>query len=62
MYGALVKIYLIAAAIQFGFSLTELESCASRQCVQKLSRASNEVIKINWRPISVFPAEAKRFR
>lgn len=62
MYSALIKIYLIAAAIQFGFSLTELEGCASRQCIQKLSRASDEVIKIHWKPISVFPAEARRFR
>jgi hypothetical protein len=62
MYSALIKVYLIAAAIQFGFSLKDLEGCASRQCVQKLSRTSNEVIKINWKPISVFPAEATRFR
>ncbi len=62
MYSALIKVYLIAAAIQFGFSLTELDGCASRQCVQKLSRASNEVIKINWKPISVFPVEARRFQ
>ena len=62
MCSAPIKIYLIAAAIQFGFSLTELEGCASKQCVQKLSRASNEVVKINWKPISVFPEEAKRFR
>jgi hypothetical protein len=62
MYSALIKVYLIAAAIQFGFSLKDFEGCASRQCVQKLSRASNEVIKIDWKPISVFSKEARRFR
>ena len=62
MYSALIKIYLIAAAIQFGFSLKELGNWTSRECFQKLSRTSNEVIKINWKPISVFPEEGKKFR
>lgn len=62
MYSALIKVYLIAAAIQFGLSLKDLEGCASRQCIQKLSRASNEVIKIKWKTISVFPDESRKFR
>ena len=62
MYNLLVKLYLIAAAIQLGMSLTELENCSNRQCVQKLSQASNQVLKINWRPISIFPDEQKKFR
>ncbi len=62
MYGYLVKLYLIAAAIQLGFSLMELEKCSGRKCVQKLDQASRKVLKIDWKPISVFPEEAKRFR
>lgn len=62
MHGALVKLYLIAAAIQFGFSITDLGDCSSRKCIQKLSQATNQVLKINWKPISVFPVDAKKFR
>lgn len=62
MFEALVKLYLIAAAIQLGMSLTELENCSNRQCVQKLSQASSKVLKIDWKSITVFPGEAKRFR
>lgn len=62
MYQTLIKLYLIAAAIQLGISLTDLEGCSGRQCIQKLSQASYKVLKIDWKPISVFPNEAKRFR
>ena len=62
MFSALIKIYLIAAAIQFGFSITERGSCVSRQFVQNLSRASNDVIKIKWKSISVFPGVGRQFK
>lgn len=62
MYQMLIKLYIIAAAIQLGLSLMDLESCTSRQCVQKLNQASQKVLKIDWKPISVFPNEAGRFR
>ena len=62
MYDALIKLYLIAAALQFGVSLNSLSDCSGRQCLKKLDRAAHEVLTINWKPISVFPDEAKRFK
>jgi len=53
---------LIAALLQFGISLSESEFCWSRQCVQQIEKHSRDVLKIDWKPIVVFPEEAKRFR
>lgn len=62
MYDIIVKLMVLAALLELGLSVTDLESCRSRDCLQKLERRSREVLKIEWRPISVFPEEARRFR
>jgi len=62
MYQLLIKLMLISALAQFGISLFEAESCHSVQCAGRIERASREVLKIEWKPISVFLKEAKRFR
>lgn len=62
MYNLLLRLMLIVTLLQLGISLTDIEECRGRECAQKLEKAKNEVLKINWKPISVFPEEAKRFR
>ena len=62
MYQLLIKLMLVSALAHFGISLLEAETCHSTQCVSRLERASHDVLKIDWKPISVFPEEAKRFR
>lgn len=62
MHGLLVKLMLITALLQLGMSLSSFESCHSRLCLQQIEKHSREVLNINWKPISVFPEEAKRFR
>ena len=61
MYNLLLKLMMAATLLQLGFSVTDIKDCSGRECVQKLDKAKNEVLKIKWRPISVFPEEAKRF-
>ncbi len=61
MYNLLLKLMLAVTLLQLGFAVTDIEDCSSRKCTQKLEKAKNEVLKIKWRPISVFPQEAKRF-
>ena len=61
MYNLLLKLMLAVTLLQLGFTLTDIENCSSRQCSQRLEKAKNEVLKINWKPISVFPDEARRF-
>ena len=53
MYKLLVKLMLLAALTELGASLTELRN---------IRAASNKVLEIHWRPISLFPEEAKRFQ
>lgn len=62
MYNLLLRLMLIAALLQFGISLSEIEFCWSRQCAQRIEKHSRDIMKIDWKPIVVFPEEAKRFR
>lgn len=62
MYNLLIKLMVLSALIQLGISADKFFSCRSRQCSSRIEQASRDVLKINWKPISVFPEEAKRFR
>jgi len=62
MYDILVKLMLIAGLAQFGISLTNFENCHSRGCTQQLEKHSRDVLNMDWKPISVFPEEGRRFR
>lgn len=62
MYNLLFKLYLITALMQLGISLTDLGSLSSLSNLKKIDQASKEVLHIKWKPISVFPNEAKRFQ
>ncbi len=62
MYDLLVKLMILAALAQFGMSLLDIEQCHSKQCLRTLEQRSRDVLNIEWKPISVFPEEAKRFR
>jgi hypothetical protein len=62
MENLLVKLMFIAALAQFGITFSQIEHCHSRQCIQTLEKRSRDVLSINWKPMSVFPDEAKRFR
>lgn len=58
----LVRLMFLTALLQLGYAISDFENCHSRQCVQKIEKASRDVLKIDWKPISIFPEEAKRFR
>lgn len=58
----LIKLMVLAAALQLGLNLSDVTECYSRQCANRLERLSREVLQIDWKPISVWPEEAKRFR
>lgn len=61
MNDIIIKILIAAALLDLGFSLKDLDY-RSGQCLAKLQRASIQATKIDWKPISVFPEEAKKFR
>lgn len=62
MYQWLARLMLIAALAQLGLSLKSVGNYRSIQCVRQIQRASLEVLKIDWKPISVWPEEARRFK
>lgn len=56
----IIKLLIAAALLDLGFSLKDVD-CHSLQCLANLQRASLQVVKIEWKPNSVFPQEALRF-
>ena len=62
MYNLLVKLMLMTALLQLGWTVSSFQNCNSRQCLQKIEKQSRDILRIDWKPLSVFPEEAKRFR
>ncbi len=62
MYNILIKLIITAALVDLGISVSQLEDCSSRRCWTQIQKASRKAIQIDWKPISVFPKEAQRFR
>jgi len=62
MYNLIIKLMVIAALMKLGISIEEFAFCHSKRCTSRIEKASRDVLKIDWKPISVFPEEAQRFR
>ncbi len=62
MESLLGKLFLAYALYYLGMSLTEVLSCRSGNCFNRIEKAKLEVLRIDWKPISIFPAESKRFK
>jgi hypothetical protein len=62
MYSLLIRLMALAAFAQLGISLSTLGDCKSRECLTRLEKAGRKVVEIEWKPISIFPNEAKRFQ
>lgn len=62
MYGLLVRIIVLAALAELGISLVTTQNCHSRHCVVESETYSRKILRIHWKPISVFPEEGSRFR
>lgn len=62
MYEVLVRLLIWSAFLQLGLQLSHIEKCDSRLCLAEIQNASRKVLRIDWRPISVFPEEAKRLK
>jgi hypothetical protein len=61
MYRLLVRLMLLSALAQFGMSWKEFRDCRGRACLRVIEKLSREVLRIEWKPISVFPKETMRF-
>lgn len=58
MYSLLLRLMVLAALVELGLGIRDVAGCRSRECVQKLERASWKVLKIDWKPMSAFPEVA----
>jgi hypothetical protein len=62
MYKLFVLAMLVAAFSPLGISTKDFENCHSRRCVKMSQNKALDVLRIEWRPISVFPEEARWYR
>lgn len=62
MYSLLIRLMAVAALTQLGISLATFHDCRSKSCLARVEKASRDVLRIDWKPVSVFYGEAKRFR
>lgn len=62
MYDLLVRLFFIAALLELGHAAIRVDKCDSRECLGGMERLSREVLRVDWKPISVFPEETKRFQ
>ena len=61
MYDLLVKAMVCAALVQLGIRAADLASFPSPAGIKRIERASRSILSVDWKPISVFPKEAKLF-
>ncbi len=62
MCDLLVRLMVLAALAQLGISLASFRECRSGQCLARVEKASRDVLSVDWKPISVFPEEGRKFR
>jgi hypothetical protein len=62
MDNLLVKLMLIAALSQLGISVSDIINPEPRSIQKNFERDSKDILRINWKAISIFPEEARRFR
>jgi hypothetical protein len=55
MYGLLVRLMALAVLIELGTDVSDLAHCHSRQCLRKIEKRSRDILKVDWKPISLFP-------
>ncbi len=61
MYRMLIFLMVASALPAVDLSWKDVRDCRGRECAMKFARASQKVLRIDWKPVSVWPEEAKRF-
>lgn len=57
----LVKLMILSALLELGLTIWNFRQCVSRECALLFEKRSRDVLKIDWKPISVFPEEGRVF-
>lgn len=61
MLKLLITLMVIAALEQFGMTVSDLRKCRSRGCILWIEQRSRDVLRIDWKPISIWPEEQRHF-
>ena len=59
MYRLIVRLMLVAALLELGMTWVEFRKCSARKCIKGIEA---KVLRVEWRPISMFPEEGLKFR
>ncbi len=62
MYRLLVRLMVMAALMDLAKAGISLSECTGKGCLKSVEAAQRAVLKVDWRPISVWPEEANRFK
>ena len=62
MYQMLIRLILIGTIADAGANLDPQDVLALSENPSRVAAMSKHVTKVNWKPIVMFPEEAKRFR
>lgn len=62
MYRLLVTLMLIAALSELKVSWSDFKNCHGRGCIALYESKLLNIVNIDWKPIVVFPEEAKRWK
>jgi hypothetical protein len=62
LYLLLIKLMVLTALMELGMNFTYVSDCRFRHCLWIFERRSRDILNIEWKPISVFPEEARRFQ
>lgn len=62
MEALLVRLMALAAFAQLGITLVNHDQTSVAGSLKQIANATQAVLVIPWKPISIFPEEAKRFR
>lgn len=62
MLNLLIRLMVLVSLAHLGISLVQFGDCRSRARLNRVEKASREVLRVDWKPISIFPEEARRFR
>lgn len=62
MYDLLVKLMLVSALIELGLSQADKQNGHGFHDGRTFEQTSRSTLNIDWKPISIFPDQGRRFR
>ena len=55
MFKILFIFIIVAYAAHFGVRLSDLAFCHTNQCIARMEKARERILRVDWQPILIFP-------